>query len=329
MKLFITGVTGYIGHQLLLAAINKGYIVHALVRNANSPLLIHHPNVHYFNGDVTNYTSVEKAMEGCGEVMHVAAITQLWHRERSVFYRVNVGGTRNVLEAACFHNVRRLVFTSSCAVLGPSLQHPVSEDDPRITPFENDYEISKHCAEELLKEYSRRGLVAVIVAPPRVYGPGLLTNGNAVCKVIRNTIKRRMAFVPSAKHVVGNYAFIDDVVEGHFLALQKGLGGEKYILGGENLSYNDFFNTILQLSDQKIKLVVIPKSVLKIAGTLSYAFSLLTRRHTHLTPAIVDRLYQNRAVCCNKAIRQLGYHVTPFRAGLQQTVEFLKSNKYV
>lgn len=329
MKLFITGVTGYIGHRLMLAAIKKGYTVHALVRNTNSPKLFQHQNVFYFKGDITNYSSVVKAMDGCDVVMHAAGITQLWHKERSIFYSVNVGGTRNVLEAACFHNVKRFVFTSSCAVLGPSSLFPVSEEDPRITPFENDYEISKHCAEELVKEYSRRGLFAIIVAPPRVYGPGLWTNGNPICKLIRNAIKRKLAFVPDAKNVLGNYAFIDDVIEGHFLAMQKGLGGEKYILGGENLSYFDFFNTIQQASDKKIKLVTIPKFFLKIVGTLTYLYSFLTKQHLHLTPKTVDRLFQNRAVSCNKAIRQLGYHVTPFKTGLEQTIQFLKSKNYV
>jgi nucleoside-diphosphate-sugar epimerase len=268
-------------------------------------------------------------MQDCDVVIHAAGITQLWHRDRSVFYKVNVGGTKNVLEAACFHKVRKFIYTSTGAVLGPSFQYPVAEEDPRITPFENDYEISKHCAEELVKEYSRRGLFAVIVALSRVYGPGLLTNGNPVSKFIGNTIKRRIGFVPDAKHIVGNYAFIDDVVEGHFLALQKGLGGEKYILGGENRSYEEFFDSIRKASPQKVRLITVPKSVLKIASKLIYTTSLITKKHQHLTPKTVDRLYQNRALSCEKAIKQLGYRITPFQNGLNQTIEFLKTGNYV
>jgi nucleoside-diphosphate-sugar epimerase len=329
MKLFITGATGYIGQKLAVAAINKGYVVHALVRNPSSPQLCSDKNIHYFKGDVTDYTSVLNAMDNCDVAIHAAGITQLWHRQRSVFYGVNVGGTRNVLEAACVHHLKKLVYTSSGAVLGPSLYHPVAEEDPRTTPFENDYEISKHCAEELVKEYSRKGLFAVIVAPTRVYGPGLWTNGNPVSKLIGNIIRRGVAFVPDAKEVVGNYAFIDDVVEGHFLALHKGLGGEKYILGGENHSYKEFFDGIRKLSPKKIRLVVVPKPLLKIAGKMAYTLSLLTKEHQHLTPKTVDRLYQNRAVSCEKAVKQLGYCVTPFEQGLQQTIQFLKTKEYV
>jgi len=329
MKVFITGATGYIGQKLIEAAIDKGFFVHALVRDDSANQLLQHERIHYFKGDITNYDSVLKSMQGCDSVIHAAGITQLWHHDRTIFYRVNVGGTKNILEAACFHNVKRFVYTSTCGVLGPSYAGPVAEEDPRITPFENDYEISKHCAEELVKEYLRRGLFAVIVALPRVYGPGLLTNGNPISKLIGNTIKRGIGFVPDAKEVVGNYAFIDDVIEGHFLALQKGLGGEKYNLGGENHSYKEFFDNVIKLSPRKIHLITIPKFLLKIAGNLIYIKSLITNTHNHLTPKTVDRLYQNRAVSCDKAIRQLGYRITPFENGIQQTIQFLKTRNYV
>lgn len=329
MKIFITGVTGYIGHELMLAAVRKGYTIHALVRDATSPRLIPSQMVKYFEGDITNYASVLKAMENCDAVMHAAGVTRLWNPDRSVFYRVNVGGTKNVLEAACVCNVKKFIFTSTCGVLGPSFKYPVAEEDPRITPFENDYEISKHCAEELVKEYSRRGMFAVIVALPRVYGPGLMTDGNPVSRLIGEAIRRKLAFVPDAKQIVGSYAFIDDVIEGHFLALQKGLGGEKYNLGGENRSYEEFFNSIRKASPQQIRFITIPKFLLKAASKFVYSISLVTKNHTHFTPRIVDRLYQNRAVSCEKAIRQLGYRITPLENGIQQTIQFLKTKNYV
>jgi len=329
MRIFITGVTGYIGRKLVQAAINKSYTVHALVRNPSSAQLPEHERIHYFKGDITDYNSVLAAMKGCDSVIHAAGITQLWHHDRTVFYRVNVGGTKNILEAACLHNVKKLVYTSTCGVLGPSYRHPVSEEDPRVTPFENDYEISKHCAEELVKEYSRRGLFGVIVSLSRVYGPGLPTKGNPISKMIGNTIKRGVAFVPDAKQVLGNYAFIDDVIEGHFLALQKGLGGEKYNLGGENHSYEELFDNIRSAAPNRIRFITVPKFLLKIAGKLVHVKSILTKSHDHLTPQTVERLYQNRAVSCEKAIRQLGYRITPFENGIQQTVQFLKTENYV
>lgn len=262
-------------------------------------------------------------MAGCDAVLHGAALTQLWHRDRSLFYRINVMGTRNVLEAALQQGVPKLVFTSSCAVLGPSNGRPVTEEDPRFTPFENDYERSKYCAEELLKEYTAKGLHTVIVAPPRVYGPGLSTKGNPIGNFVRNTIKRKIAFMPAAKNVVGNYAFIDDVVQGHFLALEKGQSGEKYILGGENISYRQLFDTIASASGKKLTIVAVPVTLLKIWAAVVAGASFVTRQHTHLSPKVVGRLMQNRAVSCEKAVQDLGYQITPFRRGMEMTIAHL------
>lgn len=328
MRIFITGATGYIGHKLALRAAEQGFAVTALVRNIHSPNLPEHPAIQFRKGDVTDYPSVVKAMADCDFVMHAAALTQLWHRDRSEFYRINVMGTRNVLEAALFHGVEKLVFTSSCAVLGPSQAHPLSEEDPRFTPFENDYEISKHCAEELLREYAGRGLQAVIVAPPRVYGPGLPTRGNPINQLIQNTLRRKVAFMPAAQDVVGNYAFIDDVVNGHFQALEKGVSGEKYILGGENISYRQLFETIGQAGDEKLKIIPVPIVLLKLWTAIVFGASYLIGRHTHLSPKVVERLVQNRALTCEKAVQHLGYRITPFYKGMERTINHLKSSPY-
>lgn len=325
MKLFLTGATGYIGHKLALAAARQGYAVTALVRNLSSHNLPVHPAIQFCRGDVTDYTSVLQAMKGCDAVLHAAALTQLWHKDASQFYRINVMGTRNVLEAAHLLGIEKLVFTSSCAVLGPSKDRPVTEEDPRFTPFENDYEISKHCAEELVREYAGRGLHAVIVAPPRVYGPGPNTRGNPLHRLIQNTLKRKLAFLPAAKGVVGNYAFIDDVVRGHFDALERGESGEKYILGGENISYQQFFETIGRAGNQPLKMIAVPVAVLKAWAALVFGANYLLGRHTHLSPGIIERLVQNRAISCEKAVQKLNYQITPFYQGMQQTIHHLKT----
>lgn len=325
MKLFLTGVTGYIGSKIALAAVAKGFDVHALIRNINAGSKPDHPKIKYFKGDITAYNSVVAAMQGCQYVLHTAALTQLWHKDRSHLYAVNVGGTRNVLQAALENNVKRFVFTSSCSIFGPSTSKPLVEDDTRTTAFENDYEISKFCAEELVKEYSRKGLFATIVCPPRVYGPGLWTKGNPVSKLIADAMQRSFTIAPSATAIVGNYAFIDDVVEGHFLAMQKGLAGNKYILGGENISYGDFFNALKKYSPKKIYILSVPKYVLKLWSYITYCFHLLLSKHTHLTPKAIDKIFENRAFSCKKAIQQLGYQITPFHQGILKTIQHISS----
>ena len=328
MRILITGATGYIGYKLAMEAARRNYTVHILVRDLNSPLLPVHPNIIKFKGDITDKGSVMAAMMNCDKVMHAAAIAKLSARDNSIFYSVNVEGTRNMLDAALALGVKRFVFTSSGAVIGPSGKFPMSENDPRIAAFENDYEISKHWAEELVKEYCRKGLFAIIVAAPRVYGPGHDCNGNTMNILLKNILSTRLAFVPSCDNVVANYAFVDDVIIGHFLAMDKGLGGEKYILGGENLSYRSFFQTIKQNTGKNVRLVRVPKLLLKIWSLFYMCFCRLVGKETHISPRVVDRLAQNRALTCDKAIRQLGYSITPFSVGIQKTIFHLKNKNY-
>ena len=325
MKLFISGATGYIGHLLALEAACRGYKVHALVRDPSSPFFPTHPNIIPFRGDILNEKSVLEAMAGCEKVIHAAAVTKFTDKDRSVFYSVNVEGTRILLSTALSLNVKKFVFTSTGAVLGPSGKFPVNENDPRLVAFENDYEISKHWAEQLVKEYNRKGLYTVIVAAPRVYGPGPLTTGNPVTKLIQKTIKLGTAFVPSCKEIVANYAFVDDVVRGHFLAMDKGLGGEKYILGGENISYFHFFDTIRYFAGKKIKLIPVSLHLLKIWSFFHLLAKRMVGKQTQISPRIINRLSQNRALSCEKALRQLGYSITPFSEGIRKTIVHLQN----
>ena len=328
MKLFITGATGYIGHLIAREAISRGYIVHALVRNPASAFFPKHEKITPFIGDITDKASIERAMTGCDKVIHSAAVTKFVDKDPSIFYRVNVGGTRNVLEVALSLKVKRFVFTSTGAVLGPSGKYPVTESDPRVAAFENDYEISKHWAEQLVKEYSRKGLYSVIVAAPRVYGPGPETTGNPINKLIQKIMAMRTGFMPSCADVVANYAFVDDVVKGHFMAMDKGLGGEKYILGGENISYEQFFDTISDCSDNKIKIIRIPVKLLKVWSVLHSLSYKIRGRSTQISPKIISRLTQNRALSCEKANKQLGYSITPFTEGIQKTIQYLRNSSY-
>ena len=322
MKLFISGVTGYIGDMLMQKALDKGFDVHALARIIPP---VNHKNLHFFQGDITNLHDVERALDGCEAVFHTAGFTRLWDKNRRQFYQVNVEGTRNILEAAKRHKIKRVVFTSSGAVLGPSNSEPVKEDDPRITPFENDYEISKFCAEQLVLEYVKEGLDAVIVSPTRVYGPGKLTAANPITSFISKLMKWKAGFIPSAKQIRGNYAFIEDVVEGHFLALEKGIRGEKYSLGGENIGYDTFFSTIKKETGGALVLMPLPKIGFMLAGYASNLFANLCGRRTHFSGKVVKRLYDDRAVSCKKAIDVLGYEVTPFKQGIRKTIAYLKN----
>src|SRR5690606_2821563 len=139
---FITGATGYIGQRLAHTLAGQGIRVHALVRNPKAAGLLNHPQIRCFEGDLQDIESVRKAMKGCEQVYHVGGLARLVHKDSSLFYKINVDGTRNLLLAATDAGIRKFVYTSTTGVIGPSLREPMCESDPRIIGYDNDYEAS-------------------------------------------------------------------------------------------------------------------------------------------------------------------------------------------
>lgn len=324
MRIFITGATGYVGQKLVLGALQRGHSVHALVRDINAKDIPVHPQLTLFKGDITDRSTIVTAMKGCDGVLHCAAIAKLRVHDRDIFYTVNVDGTHNVLDVALQSGVKKFVFTSTGAVIGPSGKHPMSENDPRVVTLENDYEVTKHLSEELAREYNRRGLHTNIVAISRVYGPGLFTTGNVVSRILVKIMKNRMAFAPAKGDVEANYVFIDDVVNGHFLVLECGRAGEKYIIGGENISYDRFFQSVCRNAPKRIRVFRTPKMLLMIWSFLHMMVYSIAGKQTNISPRTMRRIFQNRALSSDKAIRELGYTITPFDEGIRKTILHLQ-----
>lgn len=324
MKILVTGATGYLGHRLALTLAERGTEVHVLVRNPASVNVPLHKNIRVFTGDITDRQSISPAIRECEQVYHTAAIVSFWAKDPMVFYKTNVDGTNNLLAEALASGVKKFVFTSSCGVLGKSVLEPKCESDPRTTGFDNDYEFTKFLAENLVKEYIHKGLFTVIVSPSKVFGPGIETHPVSVNQAIKNFIKGRVTFIPKPGNLLTNYCFIDDVVEGHILAMAKGIGGEKYILGGENISFTDLFQTIRSLSGTRAKIIQVPKFIVQIWAVLQWIQYKITRKEPFATAKVIHHIFCNKTFSSGKAIRQLGYQLTPLREGLQQTIKYLK-----
>jgi nucleoside-diphosphate-sugar epimerase len=326
MKIMITGATGYIGNRLAWKLAESGNEVHALVRNENVRNL-NHPNIKLFPGNINDLASIYAAMDGCEQVYHLASFTRLWARPRTIFYQTNVDGTRNILQVAFEKNISRFVYTSSTAVFGHSIHTAMIESDPRTVGFDNDYDLSKCMAEKLVLDFAAKGLHAVIVNPSRVYGPGVESLSNPFDRLIKAILKDRPLIIPGCHNVVANYSYIDDVVNGHILAMKNGRAGERYILGGENISYRQFINGVKEnISFQNA--IAVPLPVMKLAGLLQLLLFYITRRQPSFTPSSVGRLFSNAEFNCNKAIRELNYSITPFRKGIYQTIHHLKNKMY-
>jgi len=327
MHIFITGATGYIGNILARRLAEEGNIVHALCRNTNVTVL-DHPNIRIFPGDIMDQTSLRAAMNGCDQVYHLAAFARVWAKDPNAFYRFNVEGTKNVLDAARGLGIQNIVFTSTCGTLGPSGKFPVREEDERMGKPFTDYELSKTQAEQLCREYcNKHNLRIVIVNPPRVYGPGLITESNAVTRLVRLYMAGKWKIMPADGKRTGSYVYIDDVVNGHILAMQKGRGGERYNLGGVNASYIEFFDTLARVTGKKNVLYRLPVSVMLVAGQTLLSYSKLTGKPPLLTPPWIRKYYYDWSINSEKAQRELGYSFISLEDGLRKTVEWLRNTQ--
>ena len=326
IRVLVTGASGFIGRKLCLSLAEMGYDVVALCRDVEHPYLIQHRNIYAVKGDILDVESLEKAMKNCFQVYHTAAMAKMWCRNEADFYDVNVTGTRNVLACAMKMGVERVVHTSTCGVWGPTLNLPVSENDPRAVGFPISYERTKYLAELEVKEFVKKGLEVVIVNPSRVYGDGPITDSNTVSKMVTGYIKGTWRFIPGDGKSIANYAFVDDVVDGHIAAMLNGRNGERYILGGEDVSFNGFFNTLKQITGKKRNLYKIPVSIIKAYSMLEFLKTKLFNLTPFFLPEFADRLKCNQQYCSNKAITELNYQITPFAVGLGKTVNHFRNN---
>lgn len=323
--IFVTGGTGFIGTKLINALVQKGHTVRALSRSTSNRKGLEHERIAFVQGDLMDKESLRRGMEGCSQVYHLAAYAKNWAKDPSVFFMQNVDGMKNVFDAAAETGVRRIVFTSTIVVYGPTAPGVVGDESmPRITPrCFTEYEESKVVAQREALAYAARGQDIVIVNPTRVYGPGKLTEGNSVSLMISLYDKGKVPVLLNGGVNVGNYVHVDDLVRGHTLAMERGRTGESYILGGENASLKHIFELVNEVSGKKHFQMNLPPS-------LAFAFSHFEKKkaewfglYPQITPGWVETFLQDWAYSCGKAERELGYTITPLRDGIRETYEWL------
>ena len=325
MKVLVTGATGYVGHQLAKQLAEIGHNVVALVRDVNSPKIPKHQNIIPVKGDICDYQSVVHAIEGCDYVFHTAAFTNLKCQKIDNFYNTNVLGTKNILEASLKAEVKKVIYTSTLSVYGPSYKNiPIQESQPRLVSYANDYELTKTMADELVVGYSKQGLSTAILNVSRVYGPGLDTFSNGVNRLMLKIMKSQLLVVPSKLNVMANYVFIDDVVSAHILAISDNSFTGNYIVGGENISYQKLFEAIKKLTKSRVKIIAVPYVFIKSFLFLLNGIRFFVGLSFVITPKLLDALFQNRVASSNRAVTELGYAITPFKTGVERTIHFLK-----
>ena len=327
MAILITGSTGYIGSLLTMKLADQGEDVRILVRKDPELTAFNRPNIKIFKGDITDPASLEAAMQGVDKVYHMAAYARLWAKDPDTFQKINVEGTRNVMEAAWNAGVRKIVYTSTAGVIGPSRDKPMTENDPRIVGFFNPYEETKTQAEQVTMGYIHRGLDVCIVNPARVYGPGLDTGSNPVTKIVELYLKRKWHVIPGNGEDIGSYCYIDDVVDGHINAMLKGGKGERYIFGGVNASFNELISLIRKHSGVNKKLYNLPFPVMSFVSQAMKTWSIISGTAPMITPDWVKRYDYHWKLDSSKAVREINYNIRTLDEGIQQTVAWIRQNR--
>jgi nucleoside-diphosphate-sugar epimerase len=324
MRIFITGATGYIGQQLALKLANNGHTIHALLRNEKKGIFLNHPNIHLFPGNVLDKSSLLKAMAACEQVYHLAALASVWNKNPDAFHIINVDGLKNVLDCCLELNIRDVLFTSTAGVVGHAENmQPVCESTHLNPKLETLYEKSKVAAELVLKEYSQKGIRGIIVNPSRVYGPGLLTESNGFTRLMKMYVEGHWKIKPCNGKSIGNYVYIDDTINGLISAMETAKPGERYLLGGINTSYNEFFALIDELTGIRRKMYNVPLPVMLLMSRVQVLMANFFGKQPLITPPFVRKYNRHWIVTSAKAEQELGYRITPLREGVAKTLRWL------
>ncbi|MGB6603048.1 MAG: hopanoid-associated sugar epimerase [Steroidobacteraceae bacterium] len=322
MRALVTGASGFVGSAVARALCQAGWQVRALVRASSDRRNLERLPVEAIRGDLLG-SPLDAALNGCDALFHVAADYRLWTPDPERLYRTNVEGTRNVLEAARRARVARIVYTSSVATVGlPPDGSPGTEATPvGLAAMIGHYKRSKFLAEELVRELARGGLPVVIVNPSTPVGPGDVRPTPTGRLVIDAALGRMPAYVDTGLNIV----HVDDVAAGHLLALDHGRVGERYILGGENLTLQEIITAIGRLTGRKPPRIRLPYATLLPFALGAEMIARLTGRETRLTLAGVRMARKPMYFSSDKAARELGYGWRPPAAAFGDAIAWLRS----
>ena len=334
MRAFVTGATGFLGSHVARVLAEQGAELRLLVRPTSDPRNLDGLNADRVVGDLRDAASIEKALAGCDVIFHIAADYRLWVRGRDIseMYRSNVEGTRCLLEAARKQGVRRVVYTSSVATMGftsgvtSTNGRAADEESPvSLADMIGHYKCSKFMAEQVAFEAARSGVDVVIVNPTTPIGERDI-KPTPTGRIVVDFLKRKFpAYVETGLNLVDATV----CARGHVQALEKGRSGERYILGGENL-------TLKQILDRLAAITGLPSPTVKLPYIFALATGvvdeMVTGRLLRREPrATIDAVRMGRKmmfVSSAKAERELGWRTVRVDGALRRSVEWFRDHGY-
>ncbi len=328
MTILITGATGFVGSAVLRRLLEAGFEVRALARPESDRRNLAGLAVQGVEGDLADRQSLASAMKGCRGLFHVAADYRLWTRDAAAMFRSNVEGTRNVILAAAEAGVARMVYTSSVATIGARTDGRAVDEGAAATYADmiGPYKQSKYRAEEEARRLiAERGLSVVIVNPSTPVGPRDLKPTPTGRMIVEAASGRMPAYVDTGLNVV----HVDDVAEGHLLAFDKGEVGERYILGGEDMTLRDILTEIAVLTGARPPRFQIPRGPLLPLAFAAEAWARVSGGEPFITVDGLRMAGKKMFFSSAKARRQLGYRARPAAEALRDAVTWFGEQGYL
>lgn len=328
-KALITGGAGFMGAHLADLLLKKGIAVTVLDPGANDKAKV--KNLTVIKGSILDAKTLEKAFQGVDVVFHMAALTHLWAKHKKDFETINAEGTKAVLKTAKKHRVQKLVATSTETILrgwrDPN-PFPITENDPvpAMKDMAGPYTSSKWQADQLVRKAAEEGLPAVSVYPTVPVGPGdnRLT---APTKMILDFLRGK---TPAYYNALLNFVAIEDIAQGHWLAADRGMPGERFILGGENLAMSHFIEMLGDVSGKKMPTKTVPYEL--AASTALWAEFLsnyITRKPPVASKEAVRLVLNSSFVSSAHAEKRLGFAPGSVKTALKETVHWFEKQKLV
>jgi dihydroflavonol-4-reductase len=327
MQVFLTGATGFLGSHVARILSEQGASLRLLVRPTSNLKNLEGLKAETAQGDLRDPASLEKAMSGCDTVFHVAADYRLWLRDPNEMYRSNVEGTRAILEAARKNGIKNVVYTSSVATIGfTGNGRPADEDSPvSLADMIGHYKRSKFMAEQVATEAGRSGLRVITVNPTTPIGEQDV-KPTPTGRIVVDFLKGKFpAYVETGLNLVD----VRECARGHVAALEKGKTGERYILGGENLTLKQILDKLSAISGLPSPTIKLPYFVAYIAGAVDQTISgSMLGREPRATIETVRMGRKKMWATSAKAERELGWKTIPAENALHRAVEWFRKNGY-
>lgn len=327
MKVLVTGATGFIGGNLARMLWRNGYQVRALVRPGSNTTAIDDTGIEPVTGDILDRDSVVRAAQGCQALFHCAALYTFWSPDPNLVYRTNVEGTTNVLDAAGDAGVPKIVYTSTVSTIGFSSSGPGNEDTPvDPTRLAGAYKKSKYQAEQVALGKAYEGLPVVVVNPTAPVGPWDV-KPTPTGRIVLDFLKGRIpAYVSSGMNLVD----VEDVAAGHILAMEKGRPGQRYILGNINVTLQQLFSTLADISGLRPPRWRVPFWLVTMAGYLDQVVEgNLMGREPRIPLEGIKAARRPMYVDCAKAIGELGLPQSSVERALKNAMEWFTDFGYL